>query len=210
MNLFTEIEQALAKIPDGWCSLEKAQTLAAAVIALRPKNVVEIGVYSGRSFIPMAMALKEIGSGMAFGIDPYSAQASAENEVGENKDWWGRLDHEKIYQNFMSKIAELKLEQFARIVRKKSDDISATPGLWIDLLHIDGSHTDQAVRDVQRFASHVRCGGLVFCDDISWVGDGVKKSIAKLIELGFEERYRVVKPEPSTGLQNDWAVFQRI
>ncbi len=208
MNLFTEIENAMGEIKDGWCSVQKGLALAAAVIALRPKIVVEIGTYAGRSFIPMVMALKYNGSGLAIGIDPYSPQTSSENETDANAEWWRKLDHVAIMDKFISSIERNEVQNYCKIMRQKSDDVELPH--QIDILHIDGSHTEQAVRDVERFASKVRIGGLVFCDDISWAEDGVKKSLEKLIELGFEQHYYVTGKEESTGLMNDWACLQRI
>src|SRR5690348_5936514 len=117
MNLFDKIEQTLAEIKDGWCSIQKAKALASSVIALRPEIVVEIGTYSGRSFIPMLMALHENGFGKAVGIDPYSASASAEGEIGENAEWWKRLDHEKIRNEFIQRIEPYNF--YAEILREK-------------------------------------------------------------------------------------------
>ena len=67
MNLFSQIE-ALPMIGD-WCPLDKAKTLAAMVLALRPAVVVEIGVWRGSSLLPMALALKELGRGQIVGVD---------------------------------------------------------------------------------------------------------------------------------------------
>lgn len=75
-NLFEKIESDLAIHKDGWCTLEKAYALAAAVIMLRPSLVVEVGIWAGRSFVPMALALKQIGKGQIIGIDPWKAEES--------------------------------------------------------------------------------------------------------------------------------------
>ncbi len=64
----------------------------------------------------------------------------------------------------------------------------------IDLLHIDGQHTEQAVKDVDRFARNVRRGGICCMDDIEWANDGdqqVKAAVERLKELGFVEKYPV-------------------
>lgn len=177
------------RIP-GWCELDKALDLAATVIALRPKKVVEIGVYGGKSLLPMALACESINSGIVIGIDPWSPVASTEGYTGDNATWWSKLDHEGIYRSFVENVVRLGLANRVAIERAKSDD-AAVP-TTIDLLHIDGQHTEQAIRDVNRFAVNVRVGGIVCVDDINWKNDGrpdVANAVEALKQLGFVELY---------------------
>src|SRR5271155_2865720 len=43
---------------EGWCSDLKATTLVDLVLKVRPQVIVEIGVWGGKSLVPMACALK--------------------------------------------------------------------------------------------------------------------------------------------------------
>lgn len=197
MNIFTEIESAHAPL-GGWCSIEKATALASTVIALRPAITVEIGVFAGKSLIPMAMAHKHVNFGRIIGIDPWSNVESAKNETKENADWWGALDHNRIYTDFMAALNRLGLNGVCEIIRSPSDQV--TPPPVIDLLHIDGSHTEQAVRDARRYAANVRLGGMCFMDDISWEQGGVLKAVHEIEKMGFKKLY-----DMDTG-----AMFQRL
>ena len=200
-QLFNAITGVLPTLP-GWCELDKAHALAAAVLTLRPRVCAEIGVFGGGSLIPTALACQAVGSGHVVAIDPWSAAASTEGYEGPNKEWWSKLDHEAIYQCFGRNVQTLGLTDRVLIQRAKSDDV--TPADVIDLLHVDGQHTDQAVRDVQRFAPKIRNGGLCFMDDIGWVnettGAGVQRAVEALLKLGFVELYKI-----GTG-----ACFQRV
>jgi hypothetical protein len=209
MNLHDKIDNLLQYVPHGWCSVRKAHTMAALVTALRPQTVVEIGVYAGRSFLPMVLALHEIGAGMAYGIDPYDAKVSAEGETEENAAWWGSFDHRIIESMFLSVMDALP-EMAPRWVhvRQKSDDF--TPPKEIGVLHIDGSHTDAAIRDVGRYAGQVVRGGFVVLDDLLWKSGAVSASITHLEALGFKELYRVIGKEEGTPFEDNWGVFQRI
>jgi predicted O-methyltransferase YrrM len=198
VNLFTEIEEALAVNPHGWCSPEKAQILASIVLAIRPATSVEIGVFGGRSAIPIALAHKYLGFGNMVAIDPWSKEASIEGYQGQDKEWWEKIDHDKIYEVFMRQVTERALENVTTVLRAKSDDVQ--PPTQIGLLHIDGQHTEQAVRDVQRFAVNVVRGGFVVTDDITWPGGGVQRAVSFLKSIGFVHLY-----ELGTG-----AVFQRL
>jgi predicted O-methyltransferase YrrM len=192
------------RIP-GWCPLQKALDLAATVIALRPTRSVEIGVYGGKSLLPIAMACEAIDHGIVIGIDPWSPAASAEGYTGENANWWAHLNHDGIYQVFVSGIDRLGLKNRVAIERIKSDD--ATVPEAIDLLHIDGQHTEQAIRDVSKFGANVRLGGIVCMDDLLWQNDGVQhvgQAVTALLSLGFVELHRTIQAD------GNWGFFQRV
>lgn len=199
-DLIHRISTWMHSNPHGWCTEAKAHALATSILGLRPEIVVEIGVWSGRSLIPMAMALKEVGSGRIIGIDPWSKEASIEGQKDVHLQWWNEVDHEKIYQVFYLQVQLQSLNEFVEIMRKRSDDVTeldmARIGV-IDLLHIDGNHSEQAVRDVNKFASKVRNGGLCFMDDVNW--HGVGNAVEALQNLGFIRLYNM-----DTG-----AMFQR-
>lgn len=167
----------------GWCSVDKAHDLARAILKLRSSVTVEIGVFFGRSLLPMALAHAEQNHGIVWAIDPWTAEAAKEGYDGVNAAWWGGLNHESIYQAFLSHLRAQGIDKFVHVVRQKSDDV--TPPDVIDLLHLDGQHTDQTSRDVDRYASRVRPGGMVFVDDIHWSGGGVERAVEKLIGMGF-------------------------
>jgi predicted O-methyltransferase YrrM len=210
ISTFLEISKWLAddRKPrlEGWCQLEKAHALAATVFAIRPQWSMEIGVFSGRSLLPVALALKEIGSGIVMAIDPFSPEASAEGYDDQNAEWWKNIaNHEYAWKQLNQWIDETKCGGVVNILRIKSDEATMTGPL--DLLHIDGQHTSQAQKDVARFASKVRVGGIVFMDDCSWTNNGiahVRKAADDLLALGFVKLYGIY----SKG--NDCEIFQRI
>ena len=50
---------------DGWCTLEKARFMAGYILSTKPKLVVELGTYAGRSFLPILWAIRENKTGKA-------------------------------------------------------------------------------------------------------------------------------------------------
>lgn len=185
-QLISEIERVL---PDGgtWCSFEKAQTLAAIIVGLRPRVVVEIGIWAGGSMVPMLLALKHNGSGRAIAIDPWSPSISVANEVPANVAWWKDADHEAALRTFLGRMETLNVARICDVWRRASDDCE--PPAVIDLLHVDGSHTEQAVRDVKRYAANVNAGGILVLDDLEWQGDGVRRAHELALALGFIDLY---------------------
>lgn len=199
MNLFAQIESILPDLK-GWCPPEKAQALAAMVVTLRPEVVVELGVWTGASLIPMALAVKQNGVGSVLGIDPWSSQASIEGQVkAEDQQFWSNASmHEVEFNRFMGNLDKYGLHDVVRIARKRSNDV--VPPEKIGLLHIDGNHGPQAVMDVNRFAPKVVFGGLVVMDDLNWSGGFVGEAADALKNMGYKHLYPL-----GTG-----AVYQRI
>lgn len=160
--------------PDGWCTQEKAISLAQAVLTAKPGMSVELGVYTGRSLFAIALALRHLGAGHVIAVDPWQPSASIEGWTDENRDWWGKLDHNKIYDQFMHFKRKLGLDKWISTIACTSDDAfrlltGFRSASRIDLLHIDGNHNEaQALRDVEGFVPMVPEGGLVYFDDLDW------------------------------------------
>ncbi len=164
---------------EGWCSTNKASILMDFIFMLKPKTIVEIGVWGGKSLIPMAFALKANNQGKIYGIDPWDTQASIQGMEGQNKSWWGTVDHSQIYNGLTKQIELLKLNSQIELIKKTS---KAAPAISsIDLLHIDGNHSDEAsYLDVQKWVPLVAQGGLIVFDDINW--KTTKRAVAYLNE----------------------------
>jgi hypothetical protein len=157
---------------DGWCSRFKASFLMDLVAVNNAQKVVEIGVWGGRSLIPMALAVKFKNSGMVFGIDPWSRIDSEEGQDAENKDWWSTVDHDKIYHQFLSHVFEFGVNQYVTVIKTNSQNAPLISD--IDILHIDGNHSDKAsMIDVLKWVPQVKIGGFIVFDDTNW-GSNIK------------------------------------
>lgn len=175
---------ALSRILHGWAPLEKMTALYDLVMATKPKLVVEIGTWGGKSLIPQLLALKENGSGMAICIDPWDPKASAVGQVDpENERWWSVQPHEMVYQSFLYHIKKLDLERFVEIHRECSIDME--PPQNVDILHLDGNHGPEAVEDAKRYAPNVKLGGFCILDDLDWVGGYVRLAEKFILSIGF-------------------------
>lgn len=158
---------------EGWCSQEKASLLMDLIFASKPKTLVEIGVFGGKSLIPMAYALKANEQGKIYGIDPWESSASIEGAANQaNKEWWSALNHEAIRQGLINKIKLFALEKEIELIKSSSAD--AVPISEIDLLHIDGNHSDAtSYLDVTKWVPLVASGGWIVFDDLTWHENGV-------------------------------------
>lgn len=199
IDLFETIRQEQPKLP-GWCSLEKAMTLASIVVAIRPATTVEIGIYGGSSMIPILLAHKLTRSGgIVHGIEPWSKEEALKVQTTpQDVEWWAVQNYEKLREDFCATVRRLDLEPYLRLNINPSRLVNPPPG--IGLLHIDGGHDNQAVTDVVRFAPQVVVGGICVMDDLQWHGGGVTRAALRLEQLGFKILYPL-----GTG-----AVYQKI
>lgn len=182
-KLFSEIETAFPHIT-GWCSLERAQELAAMIVALRPHHSVCVGVWGGKETIPMAMAHRAIGIGKVFAVDPWQASASIEGQDAANVAWWGEQQkHDQVYGLFMARVTELGLQDWVDVRRARSNEVASPQSVGVEV--IDGNHGPQAVDDVRRFAPHVAVGGFLYLDDLKWTGGHVEQAETMALMLGF-------------------------
>lgn len=152
---------------EGWCSKEKANILMDEILRTRPNIIVEIGVFGGKSLVPMAFALQYNNNGKIYGVDPWKESDSAAGMEGQNLEWWSSIDHLKILQGLQNKIQEFHLESQVVLIRETSANCQPIPN--INILHIDGNHSEEAsYLDVIKWVPLVESGGLIIFDDINW------------------------------------------
>lgn len=157
----------------GWGSRQKADFLIDLILRTKPKTIVEIGVWGGKSVVPMACALKHNGSGTIYGIDPWDSFASIECiKSAVNRDFWYSVDHGAVYRGLVQKLHEFDLEPWVRLIVATSE--SADPIHDIDILHIDGNHSEEmSCLDVHKWVPLVRKGGFILFDDMTWCENDV-------------------------------------
>lgn len=197
-TLFHEITTALHEIQHGWTAPPKAHALAACVLALRPQISVEIGTWAGKGLVSLGMAHRAVKTGMVYGVDPYSAMASAEGQENDHKDWWGKLDHEWALQTCQQNIIRYGLQEYVTLIRSKSEDW--TPPDGIGLLRVDGNHGPAVLKDIAIYAPRCAVGAFLFLDDLGWPGGAPQEAAAKLRESGWKELYTL----------DDGLVFQKV
>lgn len=197
----SDIHAAIDKVIEkcqGWCDSVKGKTLVDLVFKHRPKLVVEIGVFGGRSLIAFALACKQIDHGHVIGIDAWNKEVALEGMVEPiGKEWWEQLDLQEVYTKFLDNLTEFGVKNFTTIVKEDSNLV--TPPPTIDMLHVDGSHEKTATNDITRFGANVIRGGLVILDDLDWSSGAPRAGADWLLTNGFRELYRL-----GTG-----AVYQR-
>ena len=165
----------------GWCSERKACILIDLILKSKAKKIVEIGVYGGQSLVPMACALKALGQGVVYGIDPWDNVAALERVMNaDNKNYWATVPLSQIMQDLIQKIPEFNLEN--QIVLIKNTSAETPPIEEIDILHIDGNHSEvTSFPDVLKWVPLVKSGGYIIFDDMTWYENGTFTT-AKAVE----------------------------
>lgn len=125
------------------------------IAAQRPRSVVELGVHVGVSYCTFAEEMTRQGiEGWCLGVDTFAGDAHAGHYDGSVLDRL-RAHHDPRYA------------AFSRLMPATFDEAAATvPDGSVDLLHIDGLHTYEAVRhDFETWAPKLSERGIVLFHD---------------------------------------------
>lgn len=180
---------------EGWCTDTKASILIDYILMFRPEKIVEIGVWGGKSLVPMAYALKVNKQGKIYGIDPWSSKESVKGQEGSNEKFWGTVDHVAVMRGLKKKLKEFQLEDHVKLVRKTSEDCPLIGS--IDILHIDGNHSvEAALIDLNKWVPLVKRGGIIVFDDMYWAGrrepvDWLNENCVKMSEFTGTNRWGI-------------------
>lgn len=162
------IAEVLPKL-GGWCTAEKASRLSRIVTESQCSIYLEIGVFAGRSLLAAALSLP--AHGIAIGIDPWKRDDSIKGFDDANKDWWGKIDHDQIYDECRANIVKVGVADKCHLIRSNSSEaLSLVQRLpFYAVLHIDGNHSEQAsCFDVCSYVPRVLSGGTILLDDCDW------------------------------------------
>ncbi|WP_035855646.1 class I SAM-dependent methyltransferase [Cryptosporangium arvum] len=159
---------ALAESVKGFMPADEGLALHAAALAHLGDGVaVEIGTYCGKSSIYLGHAASLTG-GTVVTIDHH--RGSEEHQEGWEYhdrslvDSTGRLD---TLPELRRTLAAARLEHVVTPIVGRSVDVARWWAHPVDLLFIDGGHTDEAARaDLRGWAPWVRAGGALVIHDV--------------------------------------------
>lgn len=182
---------------EGWCPENKIDRLYNLVKTMKPALIVEFGVFGGRSFIPMALGLKDNDytndnkinvSSSIIGVDPWSNAASTDNYDPEdaNYKWWNSINHETIFNGFLKALKDYDVEKYSKYIRKCSRELKDEfENETIDILHQDGNHSEViSSEEVLLFSNKIKHGGYWIMDDTDWAT--TRNAQELILQSGFE------------------------
>ena len=146
------------------------------VAELKPKLLVELGTDRGESYFAFCQSVQENDTGTrCFAVDHWCGDAHS-----------GTYD-ETTYEAVVSHNREY-YENFSTLLRCSFDEaLERFAAETIDLLHIDGHHTEAAVRhDLEWWLPKLRSDGILLLHDATMRGGdfGVWKVWAELVQQG--------------------------
>lgn len=149
----------------GKCSEKKAEALISLMWFMKPKVVVELGVFAGKSLLPIAFTLQQLNKGKIYGIDPWSNDRSKLTEL--EKKLAGEIDQQKILQDLKEHVQMLGLEEHVQLIQAEFSKKS--PVEPVDVLHIDRLLSKgSSLNEIAKWVGLVRLGGAVIFDDMPW------------------------------------------
>lgn len=193
----TKEQSILASLKQtGWTTIEKANRLYDLVYESAFKFAenketelisVELGVFYGRSLLPMGFAHKNLDVGYAIGFDAYDNSVCVEGTNNKEDDlWWSRQDLNAAYESVQSAIEANDLSDYCLVGKRRSDEaIKQFKDDTISLLHQDSSHNIETItKELEVWIPKLKTGGFWVIDDAKW--DTAIEGYAKLPDFGLE------------------------
>ncbi len=181
-----EYEQYLQDLAWPWAG---HKNFAYDLIAnLKPKKIVELGTHYGTSFWSFCQAVKD---------------QKLETELNAVDTWKGD-EHAGLYgEEVFETVKKIKDVHYSalkiNLIRKTFDEaVGDFENKSIDILHIDGLHTYEAVKnDFEKWLPKMKEDGIILFHDI--VVDRSGFGVYKLWQ-GLKERYKTIEFQHSYGL----------
>lgn len=177
-----ELKQLIANLTNpasglpGWCTTEKAEIMAHIILADRPGLIVEVGVFGGRSFLPLALANASNPAGLCVGIDPWSRAAAIEGmdphdaDEQKNIEYWSTVPLGDVHRRCIEAIEGYQLWKTTALIQARAENVACLfRAASIDFLHIDGNHSPvTSCRDVNLWLPRCSIGATIVFDDTDW------------------------------------------
>jgi predicted GH43/DUF377 family glycosyl hydrolase len=159
---------------NGWSTDSKRRYLESYGASNRLLLAVEIGVWHGRVLAHLGALLAELREldgleRLAVGIDPYEHAEQVQGCTDPaHVDWSVEVDWEQAHLMALANVRR-HCPRSAVLWRMTSKQAASILPARIDLLHIDGCHSEQrSVEDVSLYLPLMSAGGVVILDDVDW------------------------------------------
>lgn len=168
----------------GWCSDEKALVMMDVINKNKCRYCIEIGVFSGKSLLPIARAVQYNESGVVYAIDAWDTAAAINGlrPSNPNYGWWKQVDFNHFYHETINIMNQNELIRHCHFMKNSSQDVVSLFGDGtIDFIHIDGNHDEKSTfNDVKDYFPKIKDGGFIVLNDPNWFSS--KEALVFLLE----------------------------
>jgi hypothetical protein len=172
-----EFVEQIGRQVGGWCNADKMEFLMRAIVSKKMTTIYEVGVWEGKSALPMARALQLQGTGMLYPIDSYCI----EDATAHGEDYEEQFCSLQKYKDFKDHITRLGLGkhvyQMPPTSSLKASFVLQHPA---DLLHIDGNHSQwSSIEDLIYWIPKLKIGGILILDDTGRETTQIQQRVAE-------------------------------
>ena len=176
---------------DGWCKIEKAYKLIEIVELCKPSLSVELGVFSGKSLLPIALMSKKLNNNSkVIGVDAWSIEPSIEGMCNkQDKDWWTSVNYTHMFDYTFNLLKENNVNDIVELWKNKSSLVSDKfTENSIDILHKDSNKSEKvSCEEVELYWNKVKEGGYWIFNDTNF--DTTQRAQDLLLSKGYTEIY---------------------
>lgn len=167
--------QAYPEDVQGWGEI--SEIFAHAIITYRPKTILEVGTWKGRTAISMATILKHLGmEGEIICIDTFLGSIEHWLDPMYLKMLNQKNGYPTLYYQFLANVCHTGNQKIITPFPTTSDNAAqffVHKGIHVDMVYIDAGHSyDDVLRDLNHYWPLIRQGGVLVGDDFSddWPG----------------------------------------
>lgn len=168
----------------GWCSDEKALVMMDVINKNKCRYCIEIGVFSGKSLLPIARTVQYNESGVVYAIDAWDRAAAIKGLIPSNPNygWWKQIDFDHLYHETKNIMNQNGLIPYCHFMKNLSQDVVSLFGDGtIDFIHFDGNHNEKSIfSDVTSYYPKIKNGGFIVLNDPNWLSS--KEALVFLLE----------------------------
>jgi len=175
--------QLFKSLSNSWCTKEKANLIMETIFRIQPKVCVEVGTFTGSTFLPIVSVLSLLKQGHAYAVDAWSNVEAVKGipQQDPHYKWWSTVDFETVYESFLNTIADKSLTPYyTTICASSSDAVSQFDK--IDFLHLDGNFSEEgSLNDVMLYLPKVSSGRYILLSNVFF---SINKQYTKMKALG--------------------------
>jgi len=139
-------------------------------------NIIEIGLFAGRSTAHLASKIKEAGLKINYkAVDHFKGSAEHQISIGGEFE----KDQNWLYNLCVENMKKCEVDQYVEIIQEESTEYSKKfPDEYFDFIFVDASHDySSVIKDIDAWFPKLKRGGIIGGDDYHPTWDGVIRAV---------------------------------